>query len=186
MKNKTNEIRYLLQIFFILFLIAAFISLGELFFDKEPSYLDISLGLLAIGLTIILMSINLLNTTFTRDTLDFDKKKNDVELKQKQLELFYYPLLLSIKECQNSPVRTKNGIDQLFKYQYLILNSDFQMIPEIKKTFQDYADINYKETPKELDDFKYKVKTEIDKIELELENLYKNLSYNFGSVENRS
>lgn len=103
----------------------------------------------------------------TRDTLHNEKKESDIKLKQKQLELFYNPLLLSITKCQNSPVRAKNGIDQLFKYQYLILDSN------IKQYFQNYADINHKETPNELEDFKCKVKTEIDRIESELVNLYK-------------
>ncbi len=103
-----------------------------------------------------------------REKLDLERKKCDIELKQKQLELFYYPFLQSIKECQNSSEKTKKGIDQLFKYQYLTLDSN------IKEAFRNYADINHKETSDEFEELIHKVRTEIDRIESGLNYLYKN------------
>lgn len=133
------------------------------YYLESPSP-EAGLYLTTIAYSAILIGITVINSLFASQ---FQRNKNDVELKQKQLELFYYPLLQSIRKCKNLSEIVKNDIAQLYKFQYLILNKP------IKQTFLELEDGTYEGTVNEFKEFKKKVETEIERINSELIELYK-------------
>ncbi|AKB25424.1 hypothetical protein MSMTP_1955 [Methanosarcina sp. MTP4] len=163
MSNKKKKIKkkYRFEIAYFLLVIMFFTMY---FIELEQTH-AVSSSLIT---SFLLLIITFFYAEFTRRSLIFEKNKSDIELKQKQLELFYYPLFQLINEYENPSEVSKKGINRLYKYQHLTLDSPF------RQTFQKYASGNFEGTQNEFKEFKTGVDTEIKNIESGLNDLYKN------------
>lgn len=162
-KKKTDKakIGYVIRSTYILFLILFVIMASNDFIETRT--IDSSMVL-----TFFLVVITFSYYLSTNDTLNFEKTKSDIELKQKQLELFYYPFLQLIDKCKNPSEIPKEDINSFYKYQHFTLDSP------LKQTFLELEDGTYEGTVNEFKEFKKEVKKEICRIESELNDLYKN------------
>lgn len=90
--------------------------------------------------TYFLAMVSFNSYIFTRDSFDLEKKKIDDELKQKQLELFYYPLLQLIEKSEIISKNLKIDARALYRYQYLIIEDNGNKIRTFFSNFESKTD----------------------------------------------
>ncbi len=151
-----------------------------------------------IGLTALLVAITFLYTLFTKDILEDGKIKSDIELKQRQLEYFYHPLIQLINEAEYG---TQRNVDKkrifyhdiiieivihsgdvfknLYKYQYLASDNIRDYLLKLEFLKLEYCrngriDVNETNTNTidNFANFKNDIELEIENITSELFDLY--------------